>query len=131
MSTDPRAAREARFTSDLRARILDLGVPDPEVRDVVVGRTVTVLDEDAWRIQLRLVYPIGGEWDADALFELRRRVRAVAEELIDEHDMPLPGVPLIEISTVEAPDDETAPDDVPTAEEDPDARPSAEDEAAR
>lgn len=74
------------------------------------------LGQDGWQVTITLPHPIGSTWDQEALFKTRRAISNELDRITAELDAGLPGSTLVNATTDEALDDETALEDTPPTE---------------
>ncbi len=73
--------------------------------------------DEAWRLILVLNRPEGDTWDVESAFEVRRAVAKAFDRAIDGLSSALPGQTLVVLTTDEASEAETAPEEVPEPDE--------------
>lgn len=99
-----------------RLREADLPLTPKEVR---IYEDTDTLGEDAWRLVLVLPAPTDETWDRQEVFRARRTSVEVFDEMADEDGQNLTGSTIAIITTDEASEIDTAPEDEPEEGDDP------------
>lgn len=90
-----------------------------EPRRVEVTEETDALGDDAWRLLLMLPAPSEETWDRTAVFKLRRAAIDAFDASAAQDGRSLPGRTIAFVTTDDAPEEDTAPEDEPEEGEDP------------
>lgn len=99
-------------------RLRDEALPiEPKRIEITV--VTDALDDEAWRLLLVLPAPLPSQetWDREAVFRARRAAVSVFDDFAAEDDEQLPGRTVALVTTDDADELDTAPDDEPEADE--------------
>lgn len=102
----------------IHERLVASGLPLMPKR-VLVHEDTDPLGEDAWRLVLVLPAPAGDTWNRLDVFRARRAAVDIFDELAAEAERNLPGSTIAVVTTDEASEDQTAPEEEPEEGEDP------------
>lgn len=102
----------------VRERLQERELP-LEPKRVLVYEDTDPIGKDAWRLVLVLPAPAGETWERLAVFRARRAAVDVFDEIAGEVGRNLPGATIAVVTTDEADEIDTAPDDEPEEGEDP------------
>lgn len=102
----------------MRERLSEANLPLTP-KQVQVYQDTDILGEDAWRLVLVLPAPTGETWDRLEVFTTRTASVDIFDEIADEDGRDLPGSTIAIVTTDEASELDTAPEDEPEEGEDP------------
>ena len=104
-------------------RLLSEELPVKPKRVEITAAT-DAFEDEAWRVLLILPAPSGESetWDREAVFKARRAAVGVLDELAAADGHVLPGRTVALVTTDEASESDTAPEDEPEIGEDPGRR---------
>lgn len=112
------------WTDDVGHRVLDgLRVLESSVplqpKQISISQFTNALNEDGWLLTLVLPAPDGQTWDSGEVYSVRRAAIEIFDEFAAAEGHTLEGLTMATITTDEASEADTAPDEEPEPDEDP------------